>query len=97
MDFDVIIRDGKIVDGTCNPWYKADVGVKDGRIARISPTPLEGADRIVDASGLLVCPGFVNLHSHSDSTLLSHNNAENCLSWASSRSWWGAAAPLWPP
>ena len=80
MDFDVIIRDGKIVDGTGNPWYRADVGVKDGRIARISPTPLEGADRIVDATGLLVCPGFVNLHSHSDSTLLSHNNAENCLS-----------------
>lgn len=79
MDFDVIIRDGKIVDGTGNPWYRADVGVKDGRIARISPTTLKEADRIVDATGLLVCPGFVNLHSHSDSTLLSHNNAENCL------------------
>ena len=79
MDFDVIILKGKIVDGTGNPWYRADVGVKDGRIARISPTTLKEADRIVDASGLLVCPGFVNLHSHSDSTLLSHNNAENCL------------------
>jgi N-acyl-D-amino-acid deacylase len=80
MGFDVIIRGGRIIDGTGNPWYRADVGVREGRIARISPIPLKGADKTLDASGLLVCPGFVNLHSHSDSTILSHNNAENCLS-----------------
>jgi N-acyl-D-amino-acid deacylase len=79
MGFDVIIKGGRIIDGTGNPWYRADVGVREGRIARISPIPLKGAERILDASGLLVCPGFVNLHSHSDSTILSHNNAENCL------------------
>jgi N-acyl-D-amino-acid deacylase len=79
MDFDVVVEGGRVIDGAGNPWYKADLGVKDGRIARISPTPLKDAGRIVDAAGLIVCPGFVNLHSHSDSTLLGHNNAENCL------------------
>ncbi|MCW3992580.1 MAG: D-aminoacylase [Candidatus Bathyarchaeota archaeon] len=80
MGFDVVIRDGRIIDGTGNSWYRADVGVKDGRIARINPIPLKEAERVVDATGLLVCPGFVNLHSHSDSTILAHNSAENCLS-----------------
>ncbi len=80
MVFDVVIRDGRIIDGTGNPWYRANIGVEGGRIAKISPTPLKDAEMIVDASGLLVCPGFVNLHSHSDSTVLAHNRAENCLS-----------------
>jgi N-acyl-D-amino-acid deacylase len=79
MDFDIIISDCMVVDGTGNPWFRADIGIKDGRIARLSRTPLKGADRVIDARGLLVCPGFINLHSHSDATILSHNNAENCL------------------
>jgi len=79
LDFDIVIRNGCIVDGTGNPWFKADVGIKDGKVAKLSAVPLRRADRVIDAKGLLVCPGFINLHSHSDSTILSHNNAENCL------------------
>ncbi|MFQ6053412.1 MAG: amidohydrolase family protein, partial [Candidatus Bathyarchaeia archaeon] len=79
LEFDIVIVNGRVVDGTGNPWFKADVGVRDGKIARLSPVPLRDADRIIDARGLLVCPGFINLHSHSDTTILSHNNAENCL------------------
>ncbi|UCH57685.1 MAG: amidohydrolase family protein [Candidatus Bathyarchaeota archaeon] len=79
MVFDVIIRGGRVVDGTGNLWFKADIGVSEGRIARLSRTPLNGADRVIDAKGLLVCPGFINLHSHSGRMILNHNNAENCL------------------
>jgi N-acyl-D-amino-acid deacylase len=79
MNFDVAIRNGQIIDGTGNPWFKADIGINDGRIAKISSLPLKQAQRTIDANGLLICPGFINLHSHSDATILSHNNAENCL------------------
>jgi N-acyl-D-aspartate/D-glutamate deacylase len=64
MSFDVIIQNGKIVDGTCNPWYKANVGVKDGRITVISRRNLDNAERVIDAEGLVVCPGFINPHGH---------------------------------
>ncbi len=78
-DFDLIIRNGRVIDGTGNPWFRADIGVSEGRVKRLSRVPLEGAEKVIDARGLVVCPGFVNLHSHSDATILSHNNAENCL------------------
>lgn len=79
MDFDVIIRNGKIIDGSGNGWYSADIGIKDEKIERISRTILSNGKRIIDAKGLVVCPGFINVHSHSDNTILAHNNAENCI------------------
>lgn len=79
MDFDTVIKDGHILDGTGNSWFRADVGIREGRIAEVSRTPLEKGETVIDAKGLIVCPGFINLHSHSDTTILSHNNAENCL------------------
>ncbi|MCK4582954.1 amidohydrolase family protein [Candidatus Bathyarchaeota archaeon] len=79
MYFDIVIRDGHIIDGTGNPWFKADIGIKNGKIAKLSCVQLKQAERIINVKGLLVCPGFINIHSHSDYTILSHNNAENCL------------------
>jgi N-acyl-D-amino-acid deacylase len=79
LDFETVIRNGRILDGTGNPWFKADIGIEDGKITKLSPLPLKEAEKVIDAKGLVVCPGFINLHSHSDSTILSHNNAENCL------------------
>ena len=79
LDYDLVIKDGHIVDGTGNPWYKADIGIKDGRIAKLSRIPLKTTSRSIDAKELVVCPGFINVHSHSDAGILGHNNAENCL------------------
>jgi N-acyl-D-amino-acid deacylase len=79
LDFEFIIKNGRVIDGTGNPWFKADIGISEGKIAKVSSVPLKEGGRVIDAKGLLVCPGFINLHSHSDSTILSQNNAENCL------------------
>jgi len=70
LDFDVLIRNGRIVDGTGNPWFRADVGIKDGRIAKIGDLKRANDEKVIDASGLVVSPGFIDIHTHSDTTLL---------------------------
>lgn len=69
--YDLIIKNGRIIDGTGSPSYFADVAIKDGKIARIAKE-IEGGDQIIDARGLVVTPGFIDSHSHSDSLLLKY-------------------------
>ena len=64
--YDMIIKGGTVVDGTRAPRYISDVAVKDGRIAKISGLKGATADKVLDASGLIVAPGFVDLHTHYD-------------------------------
>ena len=66
-DYDVLIRNARVVDGTGNPWYRADIGVKDGTIIFIG-TGAEGtADRVIDAAERVVAPGFIDVHTHVES------------------------------
>ncbi len=66
MDFDLVIANGTVVDGTGRARFRADVGVRRGRIAAISADgPLTGR-QVLDATGLVVAPGFIDVHSHSD-------------------------------
>jgi N-acyl-D-amino-acid deacylase len=67
---DVLIRGGRVIDGAGNPWYEADVGIADGRVAAVGRLADEQAGRVIDAGGLFVCPGFVDMHTHSDLQLL---------------------------
>ncbi|MFQ6075056.1 MAG: amidohydrolase family protein [Candidatus Bathyarchaeia archaeon] len=67
---EIIIRNGGVVDGTGNPWFKADVGIEGGRIEKIGDLRGVKADEVIDARGLIVCPGFIDMHSHSDLALL---------------------------
>ena len=67
--FDLIIRGGTVVDGTGVPRYKADVAIKDGRIAMISGVIKAGAAKELDASGCIVAPGAIDLHTHYDAQL----------------------------
>jgi N-acyl-D-amino-acid deacylase len=64
--FDIVVRGGRVVDGTGNPWFVADVGIKGDSILAIAPRLDVGSARIVDASGLVVSPGFIDVHSHSE-------------------------------
>ncbi|MBM3785328.1 MAG: D-aminoacylase [Acidobacteria bacterium] len=63
-DFDVLIRNARVVDGTGNPWYRADVGIRAGRIAKIGALPKATATNTVDAAGRVLAPGFIDVHTH---------------------------------
>jgi len=64
--FDVLIRRGHIVDGCGNPWVKADLGVVNGKIEAIGNLAGESGSKKIDAKSLIVTPGFIDMHSHSD-------------------------------
>jgi len=68
--FDIIIEKGRIIDGTGNPWFLADLAVKDGRIVKINRLITRDAEEVIDAEGCIVSAGFIDMHSHSDLTLL---------------------------
>ncbi len=75
--YDVLIRGGRIIDGTGNPWFSGDVAIKGGRIVAVGHLANATATRTIDATGLVVTPGFIDLHTHSDLTLLADGNAES--------------------
>ncbi|MFX1345134.1 MAG: amidohydrolase family protein, partial [Promethearchaeota archaeon] len=80
MAQDMIIRNGKILDGTGNPWFLADIRIKDGKILNISPnlsTDFEDTF-VIDADGHVVSPGFIDVHSHADLSLIYDQKLE-CL------------------
>jgi len=68
--FDVIIRNGHIIDGTGSPWYAGDVGVRDGHIAAIGDLSRDTAKQIVDAHGMVIAPGFIDMLGQSELTIL---------------------------
>ena len=76
--FDILITGGHVIDGTGNPWYAADIGIRNGRIAAIGK--LAGhvsATRTIDAQGLAVTPGFIDMLGQSETTLLVDPRAES--------------------
>ncbi len=64
--YDIIIRNGKLFDGSGSPWTKLDIAVKDGKIAKIAKLDHESAKKEINAEGLAVAPGFIDTHVHSD-------------------------------
>ncbi|OFW40605.1 MAG: hypothetical protein A3J28_02205 [Acidobacteria bacterium RIFCSPLOWO2_12_FULL_60_22] len=75
--YDVLIRGGQVVDGTGNPWFAADVAITADRIAAVGRLPNARATRVIDAKGLVVAPGFIDLHTHSDMPLLADGDAQS--------------------
>ena len=64
--YDLIIRNARVLDGTGNPWFPADIAVQGGRIAAVGALPNAQAARVIDAAGKYVAPGFIDIHSHAD-------------------------------
>jgi N-acyl-D-amino-acid deacylase len=75
--FDIVIEGARIVDGTGNPWFKQDIGLRNGRIERLGNLSSLGRTRSIDAQGLIVSPGFIDVHSHSDFSLVMNPPAES--------------------
>src|SRR6266567_4118699 len=75
-NYDLVIRGGRIVDGTGNPWFYGDLAVNSDRIVAVGHVAGD-AKRMIDATGLVVAPGFIDMHSHSDWVLLEDGNAQS--------------------
>ena len=76
MEYDLIIRNGRVMDGSGNPWFFADVAIKEGKIAKIGELSDASAGQTIDARGLVVAPGFVDCHSHADFVLADKKHPE---------------------
>jgi N-acyl-D-amino-acid deacylase len=76
-EYDLLIRNGKIVDGSGNPWHYGDVAVRGDKIVAMGKLLAGSAQREIDARGLVVAPGFIDIHSHSDFVLLEDGNAQS--------------------
>jgi N-acyl-D-amino-acid deacylase len=70
--YDLIIRNGHIIDGTGSPWYSGDVGIRNGRIAAIGFLGTAQAKRTIGAHGMVVAPGFIDMLGQSELTILGH-------------------------
>jgi N-acyl-D-amino-acid deacylase len=77
MAFDLLIKNGRLIDGAGNPWFKADLGILNGKIAEIGKQINAKAERVIDAKGLVISPGFIDIHTHSDLTLLINPRADS--------------------
>ena len=77
MTFDTVIRNGTVVDGSGRPRFEADVGIAGGAIAAVGDLGAAEAARTVDADGRVVAPGFVDMHSHSDVSMLDDPGGES--------------------
>ncbi|MEM3622839.1 MAG: D-aminoacylase [Candidatus Bathyarchaeia archaeon] len=79
MNYDIIMKDGLIVDGTGAPSFKGDVGIKGENIIKIGDLSGAQAEKILDCNGLVVAPGFIDIHNHSDIEVLAVPTADNYI------------------
>lgn len=75
--YDIIIRNGHVIDGAGNPWYPADVAIKGGRVHAIRARIDAPAELVINAARMAVTPGFIDMHTHSEYTLLRDGNAQS--------------------
>ena len=78
QDYDLVIRNGRIIDGTGNSWYRGDLAIKGGKIAAIGTVTGKG-NREVDAKDLIVAPGFIDVHAHIEGSVLKNPTSDNYI------------------
>ncbi|MEP6724257.1 MAG: D-aminoacylase [Bacteroidota bacterium] len=78
-NYDIIIHNGKIIDGTGNSWYYGDIAIKDGKITAIQKNITGNATQNIDARGLIVAPGFIDVHAHIENSIFERPTADNYI------------------
>jgi dihydroorotase/N-acyl-D-amino-acid deacylase len=95
--YDVVIRRARIVDGTGNPWYEGDVALRGDRIARVGAVPADASTRrTIDARGLVVAPGFIDMLGHSEFSLLQQPRALSKITQGITSEITGEVESAWP-
>ncbi len=77
--YELVIKNGRIVDGSGNPWFYADIGIINGRIAKIGRIDTNEAVQVIDAQNLIVAPGFIDVHAHVENGIMRMPTADNFL------------------
>jgi dihydroorotase/N-acyl-D-amino-acid deacylase len=75
--YDLVLRNGRIVDGTGSPWYRGDIAIRNDSIVRIAAAITEPAARVIDVGGQVIAPGFIDIHSHARRGIFEVPTAEN--------------------
>ena len=76
-DFDLLVRDARVIDGSGNPWFRADIGIREGKIAAVGRLSGASAARTIDAKGRVAAPGFIDVHTHVEGGIDRHPEAGN--------------------
>lgn len=79
LKLDILIKNGWVIDGTGNPMYPADIAIRGDHIVDVGNLCNAQANRVIDATGRLVCPGFIDAHSHTDKTILANPTAQSSI------------------
>src|SRR5262245_52532269 len=77
--YDLVLRNGRVIDGSGSPWYRADVAVRGDTIVRIAPSITDTAGRVIDVGGQIIAPGFIDIHSHAREGIFDAPAAENYI------------------
>ena len=77
--YDYVIKNGKVIDGMGNGWFRADVGIQDDRIVTLGRIDDTGNAIVIDATGKFVTPGFVDMHSHGERRILDDRTVQNLV------------------
>jgi N-acyl-D-amino-acid deacylase len=78
-DYDLVIRNARVIDGSGNPWFRADIAIKAGKIAGVGKFSAASADRTIDARERVVTPGFIDVHTHIEGEIEKVPRADNFL------------------
>lgn len=90
--FDLLIKNARVIDGSGSPWFRADVGVKGGRICFVGLAGNAEAAETVDAKDMFLAPGFIDIHSHTDQNVFGSPRGKAAYFRALRRSLWATAA-----
>lgn len=79
QSYDLLIKDGLVIDGSGNPWFRGDIGIKNNKIQKIGLIDESTAKRTIGAQNLIVCPGFIDIHTHCDREILKNPTVDNYI------------------